>query len=104
MLTSSWRRRRPAPWMSARRPNAAAAPRPARPMPPAKTGLVKRASRPRMDGADGAGGVGAAAAKGAGGVVEPGCVAEGTVNGREGWGTVVEVVGDILLVATWLAP
>lgn len=35
--------------MAARRPRAAAAPRPARPIPPAKTGLSKRVSRGRNE-------------------------------------------------------
>lgn len=39
------------PWIRARRPKAAAAPREARPRPPAKTGLVKSWSRGRKEGA-----------------------------------------------------
>ncbi len=38
-----------APWMAVRRARAAAAPRPARPRPPAKRGLLKSASRGRKD-------------------------------------------------------
>ena len=40
---------RDAPWMAERRAIAAAAPKPARPSPPANKGLSKRASRPRIE-------------------------------------------------------
>lgn len=40
---------RDAPWMAERRAIAAAAPRPARPSPPANKGLSKRASRPKIE-------------------------------------------------------
>ena len=44
-----------APWMAERRAIAAAAPKPARPSPPANRGLSKRASRPKSE--DGAAGL-----------------------------------------------
>ena len=40
---------RDAPWMAERRAIAAAAPKPARPSPPANKGLSKRASRPKIE-------------------------------------------------------
>ena len=62
-LTMRRRLMRPAAWMVHRRPRVAAAPRPARPMPPANTGLSKRASKENGDvvggGVDVEAGVGA---------------------------------------------
>ncbi len=46
-----------APLMAARRERAAAAPRPARPRPPAKRGLLKSASRGRKEVGVGVGGM-----------------------------------------------
>lgn len=54
LISTSIRRRRfsrDAPRITVRRATAAAAPRPARPIPPAKRGLLKRASRGRIDDA-----------------------------------------------------
>lgn len=54
LISTSMRRRRlssDAPRITVRRATAAAAPRPARPMPPAKRGLLKRASRGRIEDA-----------------------------------------------------
>lgn len=69
-LTRRRRLTRPAAWMVHRRPRVAAAPKPARPMPPAKTGLSKRASKEKGDvgggGVDADGGVGLGVGAGAG--------------------------------------